>query len=139
MNEIIKIIFSVVASIFTVIMGGWDIAAQILLILMIIDYVTGIIRSARKGELSSNTGFRGITKKILMLTVVGVAVLLDRGMNVGGALRGIAIWYYIANEALSVVENIGEMGVAIPKKLRQTIESLRKENDEGETFGDKAN
>lgn len=138
MEEIIKIITSIVAICFTIVMGGWDFAAQILIVLMIIDYVTGIIRSAKIGGLSSETGFRGILKKILMLCVVMVGVMIDGGMNMGGVIRAMVIWYYIANEALSIIENVGEMGVPVPRKLQQMIENLRKENDEDQGSEDQS-
>lgn len=130
MEEFIKIIFSVIASIFTLIFGGWDLLAQILVILMIVDYITGVVRSAKQGGLSSEVGFKGILKKVLMLAIVAVGVLIDRGLNVDGAIRTMVLWYYIANEALSILENVGEMGVPIPKKLQQMIQNLEKKNDE---------
>lgn len=139
MENIIKIGGSALITFLTFIMGGWDQLAQVLIVLMIIDYVTGVIRSAKCGGLSSEVGFIGILKKVLILIMVGVGVCIDFAVNLNGIARALVISYYIANEALSIIENIGEMGIPVPAKLKQMIEKLRSDNDEDNTSGDSAN
>ena len=102
-----------------------------LLAFIIADYVTGVAAAAVKKRLDSNVGFKGIIKKVIILLIVGVANLLD--VYVLGAnmiLRSAVIFFYIANEGLSIIENAGEIGLPIPKKLREILAQLRDKNDE---------
>lgn len=115
--------------------GGFDVLLFVLLGFMAVDYVSGLIVAAmgrsqktEYGGLSSNVGFSGLAKKGLMMLVVLVAALLDRAIGAQTAVfRDAACWFYIANEGLSLLENLSLAGVPFPEKLReklgQTIES----------------
>ena len=83
-------------------------------------------------NLNSEIGGRGIMKKILLFVVVGVAYRLDTATG-QEIFRSLAIWFYIANEALSIVENAGRCGVPIPEFLKAALEQLRKKADDGTT------
>lgn len=99
----------------------------------IVDYVTGVVSAAINHRLNSATGFKGIAKKLFMFALVGVANLIDLNALAGTAvLRSAVICFYLANEALSIIENAGEIGLPIPKKLKKLIEQLKEseENDE---------
>lgn len=99
----------------------------------IVDYVTGVVSAAINHKLNSATGFKGIAKKLFMFALVGVANLIDINALAGTAvLRSAVICFYLANEALSIIENAGEIGLPIPKKLKKLIEQLKEseENDE---------
>lgn len=115
--------------------GGWDTLLQVLLIFVIVDYLTGVIAGGTNGKLSSKVGFRGILKKVMIFVIVAVAHWVD--IVVGSAtgeeiaiFRDATIFFYVANELLSIIENAGEMGVPIPEKLMNAVEIL-KEKKEG--------
>lgn len=136
MGEWFKIITSSVGTLLTFLLGGIDLTVQFLLIAMVADFVTGIIRSAILGKLSSEYGYKGILKKLGILILVCVSVLIDNLTLGNGILRTLVIYYFIANECLSIIENLGESGVPIPKKLKNAILVFQKENDGEKTDPD---
>ena len=106
-------------------LGGWDALLRVLAGMMAADYVSGVIvallgKSPKTdyGGLSSKVGAAGILRKGLMLTVVLAATLLDAAMGATNLCRDAACWFYIANEGLSLLENLGLMGVPFPEKLK---------------------
>lgn len=103
-----------------------------LVIMAIVDYVTGVIAGAVNHRLNSRTGFIGIAKKLFMFALVGIGNVIDVNALGGTAvLRSAIICFYIANEALSIIENAGELGLPIPKKLKELMEQIKsKEGDE---------
>ena len=93
-----------------------------LLILMSIDYVTGIMCAIVDRQLSSAVGFKGICKKVLILMLVGVAHIVDlHVVGTGEALRSAVICFYLSNEGVSVLENAGHLGLPIPEKLKAIL------------------
>jgi toxin secretion/phage lysis holin len=121
---------TLVGGILVGLLGGWDVALQVLVLFVILDYITGVIAAWYEKKLNSDVGLRGITKKVLIFVVIAVAVSLDKviGQTI---LRSLAIFFYIANEGLSVLENLGRAGVAIPAPLKVALEQL-KQKSEGE-------
>lgn len=97
---------------------------------MIIDYLTGFLAAAQQHRLSSAQGFKGILKKILIFTVVGMGHLLDTALlgGSGAPLRSAMIFFYLANEGLSIFENLTALGVPIPKRLKQVVAELGEDN-----------
>lgn len=126
MSVTIKSIFSAIITTFIFIFGGWDIAFQSLIVIMIIDYITGISKSFVSKKLNSNRGLKGIVKKISMLSLVAVAVIIDRSMGDTGLVRNFIIYYLVANEGLSIIENLGEMDIIVPDILKDKLEQLKK-------------
>lgn len=118
----------------TYLWGGFDAVFLALVTLACLDYLTGWASAWVGGRLSSDTGRRGIAKKVGMFVVISVCHILDQLGGLGEPiLRTVAIWWYIGNEALSVVENLGEIGVPIPGRLRQALAVLRdRHNGEAE-------
>ena len=105
--------------------GGWDTLLSVLVVMMAADYVSGVLvavmgRSLKTeyGGLSSKVGAKGILRKGLMLLVVLCAAMLDRAMGAEAMCRDAACWFYIANEGLSLLENLGLMGVPFPERLK---------------------
>lgn len=125
-----KYIFAVVGTAILSLIGGWDMALQVLVIMVVIDYVTGMTAAWLTGELSSSVGFKGITKKILLFIPVVIGVCID---NVLGQeiLRSLAIMFYIANEGLSILENLGRSGVPIPEPVRKALAALKESSEKG--------
>ena len=120
------------------IIGGWDTAIQTLLVFMLIDYLTGLALGAlnkstktESGGLSSKVGLKGIFKKAGMLVVVIIANRLDV-LSGTEFIKDACIIVLIANEGLSIIENLGVLGVPIPKILIRVIEALKKTDDEAE-------
>lgn len=110
---------------------GWDTTIEALLWLMVIDYVSGVLAAYINPHLSlsSQRGFRGICKKLLIILLVVVAHLADR--VIGQALvQTVVVWFFIGNEGLSVIENAAKAGVPIPQKLRATLTQLAEEKTE---------
>jgi len=118
--------------------GGFDTIMWVLVGFMALDYLSGLIvawmgrsRKTETGHLDSKVGAQGIAKKGLMLLVVLVAALLDRAMGAGTSVfRNAVIWFYLANEGLSILENLSLAGVPFPQRVQQALEQLRARNDE---------
>ena len=122
----------VVGATITLLLGGFDGLLQLLIFVMIADYITGLIcgvvgvsGKTVGGKLSSKIMARGIAKKVSILIIVALANMMDINIfHSGELLRDICIYAFIANESLSLIENAGLIGVPIPKKLKDTIEIL---------------
>lgn len=104
--------------------GGFDTLFFVLISFVAIDYVTGIASAAYTGTLSSRVGFLGIFKKVCIMCVVAAAHLLERVIGTDG-LRAVVIGFYIANEAISVLENVALTGVPLPEKLKNILHQLK--------------
>lgn len=111
--------------------GGWSEALILLLSLVGIDYLTGFLASAVEGKLSSRVGFRGIPKKIMIFVMVAVGHLVDTTIGTNHMFRDATIFFYCANELVSIIENAGRMGLPVPEILRQTIDILRGKSEKG--------
>lgn len=104
-----------------------------LMALMLFDYITGVIRAAINHDLCSSVGFKGIARKVLILALVAVGNLIDVHIIGDGSLcRSLVIGFYVANEALSIIENAIGLGLPVPQKLVTIIRELKDKNDKGE-------
>lgn len=118
--------------------GGFDTMMMVLIACMVIDYITGLIvawmgksQKTENGHMDSKVGFVGIGKKALMLLVVLMAALLDRALGGDQAMfRTMMIWFYVANEGISILENLSLAGVPFPQAVLNALEQLKKKNDE---------
>jgi len=121
----IKAAFAILGGAITAFLGGWDTALQVLVLFVVMDYITGLIAAWYEKRLDSRVGFRGIAKKILLFVPVAVGYWLDvlLGQEI---LRSLAIFFYIANEGLSIVENLGRAGVPVPAALGEALEQMKK-------------
>lgn len=123
--EYFKVIVACVSTGVTWLVGAWDMAIIILVSFMAIDYITGVIKAYINKEVSSDIGRRGIAKKAGMLIVLIVAVMLDRLINTGTwVFRTAVCYFYIANEGISLLENLGAIGVPIPAKMAEALKQL---------------
>ncbi len=120
-------------------LGGWDTAMQVLVALMAADYLTGVLVAAvwqrsnksATGALDSKAGFKGLCKKGAILLLVWIGVLLDSAIG-AEYIRTAVILFFIGNEGLSLLENLGLMGVPFPVFLKRALEALREQGDRGE-------
>lgn len=131
-NEIMKeISSSIIALICTgcvYLLGGWDVSLICLVVAIAIDYVSGIMKAFVMRELSSKIGLRGLLKKVGVLMVVMLAVIVDRVTGETGMIRSLVIYYFVANEGLSIIENLGQTGVPIPSSIKKALRALKKES-----------
>lgn len=133
MEKIFNSTVAVVATFFTYLFGGWDVAIGILIVFMCLDYATGVIVAYQNNLLDSEVGFKGLVKKFMILVILIVAVMLDRLMNTGTwVFRTLVCYFYIANEGISLLENVSNLGVKIPDKLKDALVQLNKDESEEE-------
>ena len=125
MKNIIQIIFSGIATVLSFLFGGLDIALEVLLVVMVLDYITGLLKAWVSETLDSRIGKKGIIKKIGYLTLVVLAVCLDHLAGETGAIRTLVIYFFVANEGISIVENWGAIGLPLPKVLINKLEQLK--------------
>ena len=107
--------------------GGWDYMLYTIILFAILDYLTGILKAVYKKELSSEIGFKGIVKKVMIFVVIAVAYNVQRMTGDTIPLREIVIVFFICNEALSILENAAEF-INIPQQLKDVLLQLRDKN-----------
>ena len=125
-SQIINVTGGVIAGVLSYIFGAPDAWLIGLIILVIADYVTGLMKAYIKGELSSRVGFKGILKKLMYFAIVAVAVLIDN-LTAEGVLRVACIGFLIANEGVSVLENCAAAGLPVPQALVKVLAKLKEE------------
>ena len=118
-------------------LGGMDGLMIALIVMMTLDYISGVMCAIIDKKLSSAVGFKGICKKVFILMLVGVAHIIDlHVVGTGSALRGAVICFYMSNEGLSLLENAAHIGLPIPDKLRDILTQLhdkeRNTTDQGD-------
>ena len=129
----VQILFSALGGNIGWFLGGFDGFLYALLGFVIIDYITGLMLAILEGKLSSEVGFRGIFKKVMIFSLVGVGNIVDVYLiRNGSAIRTAVIFFYISNEGISILENTSKIGLPIPKKLRKALEQLNKEEKDDE-------
>ena len=131
-----SIVGGVVGGIFTFLFGGTDVILKALISLVVLDYVTGIIRGVMTKTLSSEIGYKGILKKILIFVVIAVAVIIQKvvaeimpALNDYNPLREVVIVFYLCNEGISILENVAEF-LPVPDKLKNILIQIRNKNKE---------
>ncbi len=112
-------------------LGGIDGFLYALIIFTIVDFITGVMCAVVEKRLSSKVGAKGIFKKILIFLLVGLANIIDTQLiGSHSVLRMSVIFFYIANEGISILENAAAIGLPIPKKLTEVLEQLKKEEED---------
>ncbi|HEX3075878.1 MAG TPA: phage holin family protein [Lachnospiraceae bacterium] len=133
MNTIIdccKIFLLFISKISVWLFDGFDSLIYALIAFVAIDYITGILLAIQRRALSSQIGFKGISKKILLFMVVSMGNIIDKYiLGTGSTLRTLVIMFYLANEGISILENAGLMGLPIPEKLKNVIQQLNNYNN----------
>lgn len=112
-------------------LGGMDGLIYALIAFVAIDYLTGVMCAIDDCTLSSEVGFRGICRKMLIFCLVAIGHIIDSTViQSGSTLRTAVIFFYLSNEGISILENAGHLGLPIPKKLKAILEQLDEEDDE---------
>jgi len=133
MENLFKTIVAVGGAAASFLFGGWSALLNILLVCVVLDYVSGVLAAGKEGKLSSEVGLWGIPKKVAIFAVVAIAHLVDTALGDAHLFRDAAIFFYLANEILSITENLGRLGVPIPTVIQKAVEVLRqKSGDEKE-------
>ncbi len=135
-DKITKAAFAVAGAV-AGLFGEWNTMLTIFVVMMALDYLTGLIVAAcgkspktEGGRLSSKVGFEGIARKAIMMLLVLVATLLDKSLgNETMVFQSSLVFYYIANEGLSILENAALLGVRFPDKLRKALEAMQERED----------
>lgn len=115
--------------------GGWSALLGVLLAFVVVDYISGVTAAAVEGSagkgpgLSSSRGLQGIARKVFIFAVVAVAHLVDKTLGQAHILRDASVFFYLSNEALSILENIGRIGVPIPPVIMQAVEVLHRKGE----------
>ncbi|UEL47595.1 phage holin family protein [Terrisporobacter hibernicus] len=122
-NEI-SVGFGLIGGFICKFLGGWDMLLKAIVILVVLDYVTGLLKAIYNKSLSSEIGFKGLIRKIIIFVVIATAYVIQGIVGDAIPLREITILFFIANESLSLLENAGEF-VPIPDKLKDTLIQLR--------------
>ena len=121
----IQLVFAAVGGWLGYFLGGCDVLLYALIAFVVIDYITGVMCAISNHTLSSEVGFKGICRKVLIFLLVGIANILDiHVIGSGSALRTAVIFFYISNEGLSLVENAAYLGLPFPQKLNDVLEQL---------------
>lgn len=129
MNQIaLNTITGIVGSVVTFAFGGWSQLLTFFLVAITVDYITGVAASLREGQgLNSNTGFWGIARKVFMLFIIMLGHQMDLLLETDMIMSG-AIYFYLANELISITENYGRLGLPLPQKIRDMIQILKQKD-----------
>lgn len=121
----IQVIFAAIGGWLGYFLGGCDGLLYTLIAFVVVDYVTGIMCAISDRTLSSAVGFKGICRKVLIFTLVGIGNIIDvQVLGTPGVLRTAVIFFYLSNEGVSILENSAHLGLPVPEKLKDVLEQL---------------
>lgn len=123
--NMIQLVFTGIGGWLGYFLGGWDGLLYALIAFVAIDYVTGVMCAISNHTLSSEVGFKGICRKVLIFLLVGIGSILDAHViGSGSVLRTAVIFFYISNEGVSILENAARLGLPVPEKIKVVLEQL---------------
>ena len=128
--NVIQLVFAGIGGWLGYFLGGCDGLLYALIVFAVIDYITGVMCAINDRTLSSEVGFKGLCRKVLIFLLVGIGHILD--MNVigtGSVLRTAVIFFYISNEGVSLLENAAHLGLPVPQKIKDVLEQLHKRSE----------
>lgn len=129
----IQLIFAGIGGWLGYFLGGCDGLLYALIVFVVIDYITGVMCAINNHTLSSEVGFKGICRKVLIFLLVGIANILDiHIIGSGSVLRTAVIFFYISNEGVSLLENAAHLGLPVPEKIKVVLEQLHDKNTKEE-------
>ena len=137
MKNIFQTILTAIGGFLGWFFGGFDGFLYALLAFVCIDYITGVMVAIVNKTVSSEVGFKGIFKKVLIFTLVGVANIIDVNvLQSGSAIRTAVIFFYLSNEGFSILENAAALDLPIPNKLKEILAQIRKKDDSSDEGDD---
>ncbi|WP_068792113.1 phage holin family protein [Brevibacillus laterosporus] len=125
MENVIKVLSAVGGAAVTFLFGGWSYLLTVLIVFVGIDYASGIAAGAAEGKLKSKIGIIGIARKLFIFGIVAVAHMLDTALGDQHVIRSATIFFYMANELLSILENAGRIGLPVPNVVKRAVEVLK--------------
>lgn len=126
----IQVVFAAIGGWLGYVLGGLDGFLYALLAFVVIDYITGLMCAVLDKKLSSEVGFRGIFKKVLIFALVAVGHIVDQNViGDGSVIRTAVIFFYLSNEGISILENTVHIGLPVPQKLKDVLEQLHNRGD----------
>ena len=131
--SMVQLVFTGIGGWLGYFLGGCDGLILALLLFVSVDYITGVMCAIADRKLSSEVGFKGICRKVLIFLLVGIANILDVNViGTGSVLRTAVIFFYISNEGVSLLENAAHLGLPVPEKIKTVLEQLHdRAEDEG--------
>ena len=130
MNFTVQAVLTTIGGFIGWFLGGLDGFLYTLIVFVVIDYITGVMIAIIKKELSSKIGATGIFKKVLIFVFVGMGAIVDTELiKNGDTIRTAVIFFYIANEGISIFENASIIGVPIPKRLKNVLKEYKDDGD----------
>ena len=132
--NMVQMVFAGVGGWLGYFLGGNDGLLIALVLFVAVDYLTGVMCAVSDKTLSSNVGFEGICRKVLIFLLVGIANILDvHVIGTGSVLRTAVIFFYISNEGVSLLENAAHLGLPVPEKIKAVLEQLHDRAEKTET------
>ena len=132
--NMVQMVFAAVGGWLGYFLGGNDGLLIALVLFAAVDYLTGVMCAISDKALSSNVGFKGICRKVLIFLLVGIANILDvHVIGTGSVLRTAVIFFYISNEGVSLLENAAHLGLPVPEKIKAVLEQLHDRAEKTET------
>lgn len=132
--DIVNIIFAAIGGYLGYFLGGLDGFLHALIAFVVVDYLLGVMCAILEKHLSSDIGAKGIFKKVVIFSLVGVAHIIDQNIiGDGSAIRTAVIFFYLSNEGISIIENATRLGLPIPSKFRDVLEQLKDGGDKDGT------
>lgn len=129
---LVEWILAVISGICVTFLGGYDNIIKMLIVMVIADFITGLMKGSKNHSLKSAISYLGIQKKVMIFIVVAVAAKIDEFLGMGTPLRTIFIFFYIANEGVSFIENVSEF-IPVPKQLAKFFDELKDKVDDDDT------
>lgn len=129
-KSIICSLASFLSTLFIYLLGGLDIALQSLIVVMIFDFISGIASAFYNKKLSSKVSYLGIIKKLSYFCAIALGVVIDKLTGSTGIIRSLIIYSFVANDGLSIIENLAEMNIKLPQKIIDSLEQIKMKGDE---------
>jgi toxin secretion/phage lysis holin len=130
----IQMVFAAIGGWLGWFLGGYDGFLYALIAFVVIDYILGVMCAILEKHLSSDVGARGIFKKVVIFSLVGIAHIIDQNIiGDGGVIRTAVIFFYLSNEGISIIENSTRIGLPVPEKLKEILEQLKDGGDKDGT------
>ena len=136
MKDVIDFLTASIVGFAAYFFGGLDGFMQVLMILVVIDYISGVIAAGMRHEISSAAGFNGIARKVFIFALVGISHVIDQQfLGDSATLRTAVCMFYIGNEGVSILENADKLGIPLPKVLMKNFRQFRQEHhDDGKSL-----
>lgn len=127
---VLQYVFAGIGGVMGWLLGGLDGFLYALLVFVVVDYLTGILAAIYERKLSSEIGFKGIAKKVVIFCLVAIGNIIDAYViGEGSVIRTAVIFFYISNEGISIIENAARIGLPVPQKLKDVLEQLKSDSE----------